>query len=181
MVKTTTDKRNTEKCWHALYVASRQEKKAGIALHEKGIETYVPLIKTIRQWSDRKKKVELPLLKGYIFVHTAPNENEKVLMTRGVVNFVRIERSIATVRDEEIERLRQLISLGYHLEMKNDKSEFAKGDRIRIIEGPLKNITGFITGNKNARMLDVVLECIGIVIRVKIPEEILIPAGHEPK
>ena len=57
-----------KKNWHAIYVASRQEKKVLEALLNKKIEAYLPLIKTLRQWSDRKKLVEFPLMPGYVFV-----------------------------------------------------------------------------------------------------------------
>jgi transcription antitermination factor NusG len=71
------------KIWHALYVASRQEKKVFERLQQNNIETYLPIIKTMRQWSDRKKMVELPLLNGYIFVRTNAIENDKVVQTLG--------------------------------------------------------------------------------------------------
>ena len=57
-----------KKKWHAVYVSSRTEKKITDLLNNKGIEAYVPIIKTMRQWSDRKKMVELPLLNGYVFL-----------------------------------------------------------------------------------------------------------------
>ena len=56
------------KHWHAIYVCSRSEKKVCENLNKKNIEAYVPVVKTIRQWSDRKKKIELPLINGYVFV-----------------------------------------------------------------------------------------------------------------
>jgi transcription antitermination factor NusG len=59
---------NTKK-WHAVYVSSRTEKKINDLLNNKGIEAYVPVVKTMRQWSDRKKMVEMPLLNGYVFVN----------------------------------------------------------------------------------------------------------------
>src|SRR5690242_8611088 len=102
--------------WHAIYVKSRTEKKVMLRLEDKGIKAYVPIVKTIRQWSDRKKKVGLPLLNGYVFVFIEPRENEKVLQTPGVVNFVRSDGKIALVRPVEIERLQQLCTLGYQME-----------------------------------------------------------------
>src|ERR1043165_5850703 len=93
--------------WRALYVNSRAEKKVRDGLLGVGIETYLPLVKSVRQWSDRKKAVELPLLNGYIFVHIGDADMDQVLRVRGVVNFVRCEGRIAQVRNEEIERLRQ--------------------------------------------------------------------------
>ena len=163
------------KVWRALYVASRQEKKVAELLIKKGIEAYVPLVKTMRQWSDRKKMVEFPLLNGYVFAHISPLEQERTVQTKGVVNFVRAEGKIATVRDYEIEQLKQLIELGYQMEVNGVKRNFKEGDRIRIASGALKNIEGFVIENKEGRFIEVVLESIGQSIKVKLPEEILLP------
>lgn len=163
------------KNWHALYVASRQEKKVLEKLQKKNIEVYLPVLKTMRQWSDRKKMVEMPLLNGYIFVKIDNTQNEKTLQTPGVVNFVRAEGKIAKVREEEIDRLKQLIELGYQMEVNGVKRTYKEGDKIKITSGALKNIEGFVVENKEGRYIDVLLESIGQSIRVKLPEEILIP------
>jgi transcription antitermination factor NusG len=164
------------KKWHALYVSSRAEKKIMDTLLAKGIEAYVPLVRTMRQWSDRKKMVELPLMNGYVFVHILPTENDRTLQTQGVVNFVRLERKIAIVRDVEIERLKQLVELGYHLEAMDLKRNYAEGDKVKITSGALKNVEGYVIKNEQGRFIDVLLESIGQSIRVKLPEEILLPA-----
>lgn len=173
----STDKIKTEitKVWRALYVASRQEKKVGELLLKKGIEAYVPVQKTMRQWSDRKKLVELPLLNGYVFAHITPLEQEKTIQTRGVVNFVRSEGKIAIVRDFEIEQLKQLIELGYQMEVSGIKRKFKSGDKIKITSGALKNIEGYVLNSVEGRHIEVVLESIGQTIKVKLPEEIVLP------
>lgn len=163
------------KVWRAMYVASRQEKKIAELLVRKNIEAYVPLVKTMRQWSDRKKMVELPLLSGYVFARITPEEQERTIQTKGVVNFVRTEGKIATVRDNEIDQLKQLIELGYQMEVNGIKRNFKEGDKIRIASGALKNIEGFVLENKEGKFIEVVLESIGQSIRVKLPEEILLP------
>ena len=137
-----------KKKWHAVYVSSRTEKKITDLLNNKGIEAYVPIIKTMRQWSDRKKMVELPLLNGYVFVKINSAENEKVMQTRGVVNFVRSEGKIAVIRDVEIERLKQLVELGYHLEATSINKKYNEGDKIKISSGVLKGIEGFVVKKK---------------------------------
>lgn len=158
-----------------MYVASRQEKNAMRLLLEKGIEAYTPVVKTMKQWSDRKKMVELPLLNGYLFVRIALHEQDKVRMIRGVVNFVRNEGKIAIVRDVEIERLKQLVELGYQMEVHGIKHDLKKGEKVKILSGVLKGIEGMVVENKEGRFIDVLLESIGQSIRVKLPEEILIP------
>ncbi len=162
--------------WHAVYVNSRAEKKTAESLQLKHIEAYVPLIKTMRQWSDRKKMVELPLLNGYVFVKIPTLQQELVLQTRGVVAFVKSEGKVATIREIEIERLKQLVELGYQLEATAINRQYKEGDRIRITSGPLKNLEGFVTQSKESRFIEVLLESIGQCITVKLPEGLLMPS-----
>lgn len=164
-----------EKKWHAVYVSSRAEKKVMENLAGKGIEAYVPLVKTLRQWSDRKKMVELPLLNGYVFVRIAAPESDEVLQTKGVVSYVRSEGKKAEVREVEIDRLKQLAELGYQVEVYGMKSDLKAGDKIKITSGVLRNLEGYIHEKKEGRFIEVVLESIGQIIRVKLPEEILLP------
>ena len=163
-----------EKIWRVIYVASRSEKIVALKLIEKKIHTYLPLIKTMKQWSDRKKIVELPLLSGYVFVQIDPTENEKVMQTKGVVNFVREEGKLAKVREEEIDRLKQLIELGYHVEARGYDKEYKKGDKIKIGSGPLKGLEGYITTEKHGKYFEIILETIKQSIRVNLPEDILV-------
>ncbi|HWY38378.1 MAG TPA: hypothetical protein VNY73_07445, partial [Bacteroidia bacterium] len=101
---------------------------------------------------------------------------DKTLQTKGVVNFVRSAGKIAIVRDVEIERLKQLVELGYQMEAHGIKADFKQGEKVKIISGVLKGIEGLVIENKEGRFIDVLLESIGQSIRVKLPEEILIPA-----
>lgn len=165
---------DSKKKWHAVYVSSRTEKKITDLLNNKGIEAYVPIIKTMRQWSDRKKMVELPLLNGYVFVKINSAENEKVMQTRGIVNFVRSEGKIAVIRDVEIERLKQLVQLGYHLEATSINKKYSEGDKIKISSGVLKGIEGFVVRTKENNQIEVLLESIGQCIRVNLPSDLLI-------
>ncbi len=143
-------------------------------LINKGIEAYVPIVKTMRQWSDRKKMVELPLLNGYVFVNITNTENDKVLQTRGVVNFVRSEGKIAVIREIEIDRLKQLVALGYHLEANGINKEYKEGDKVKITSGVLKGIEGYVVDAGENKQIEVLLESIGQCIRVKLPNELLI-------
>jgi len=163
-----------EKHWHALYVSSRAEKKIGEILTARNVEAYVPLVKTMRQWSDRKKLVEMPLLNGYVFVKISSKENEAVMQTKGVVNFVRSEGKIAVIRDVEIAQLKQLVELGYHLEVNAIGKTYKEGDKVKINSGTLKGIEGYVLESKENKQIEVLLESIGQCIRVKLPKELLL-------
>lgn len=89
--------------WYALYTESRQEKKVSARLLQLGIEVYCPLVTQVRQWSDRKKKVEVPLLPSYVFVKLEPNNRELVFQVSGVVRYLYWLGVPAIVKDNEIE------------------------------------------------------------------------------
>ena len=88
--------------WYAIYTRPRWEKKVNSLLLEKGIESYCPLNKVRRKWSDRIKVVEEPLFKSYVFVKIGDEHRTEVRMTTGVVNFVYWNGKPAVIREKEI-------------------------------------------------------------------------------
>ena len=93
--------------WYALYTESRQEKKVASRLAQIGIEVYCPLTIQVRQWSDRKKKVEVPLLPSYVFVNLESNKREVVFQVAGVVRYLYWLGQPAIIKDIEIEILQK--------------------------------------------------------------------------
>jgi transcription antitermination factor NusG len=125
--------------WYAVYIKSRCEKKAQTELQINEIESFLPLQQKLRQWSDRKKWVEMPLIPGYLFVHIGRKEYDCVLRTLHVVNFVRFEGTAAVIPDYQIECLKQMHKLT-NLEIEMTQEKFETGQMIQVIAGPL---TGF--------------------------------------
>lgn len=167
--------RNTmKKVWHAIYVKSRTEKKVGESLSQKGIESYVPIVKVMRQWSDRKKMIELPLLNGYVFVHIDKNGQDIIMQTKGIVNYVKSEGKIAVIRNSEIESLKQLVVLGYNIESSAIDKIYVEGDKVKISSGALKGIEGYVVEAEENKLIEIVLESIGQCIKVKLPKELLL-------
>ena len=62
--------------WSVIKTRSRWEKKVARLLKQKGIDTFCPLLKAKRQWSDRVKTIEQPLLKSYVFVKVAEDQRK---------------------------------------------------------------------------------------------------------
>jgi len=93
--------------WYALYTQSRQEKKVAARLAILGITVYCPLVIQERQWSDRKKKVEVPLLPSYVFVNLEPQNRELVFKVSGVVRFLYWLGQPAIIKDAEITIMQQ--------------------------------------------------------------------------
>src|ERR1700749_3471411 len=96
--------------WYAIYTRPRWEKKVNILLTEKGVESYCPLNKVKRKWSDRLKTIEEPLFKSYVFVRIGDQEKTSVRMTNGVINFIYWNKKPAIVREKEIQTIRRFLN-----------------------------------------------------------------------
>lgn len=130
-----------KKQWFAIYVRSRSEKKVGESLKDKGIENYVPLKHEWRQWSDRKKLVELPAISGYVFVKISLNERLDVLNCPNVLQFVRYLGNDAVIRDVEIENLKIFLNQSeVNVEMVSGRIKL--GTLVEVVEGPFIGFEG---------------------------------------
>ena len=140
---------NSEEKWYALYTRPRAEKLVYQRLVETGIETFLPLQKTYRMWSDRKKLVEKPLLSSYIFVKTNSKNFPVVYKTNGVVKFVSFEGLPVSIPQNQIDNLRLLINSDAEIEVTSEK--FTTGDNVEVINGSLIGLTGELIkiGSKN--------------------------------
>ncbi|WP_249684772.1 UpxY family transcription antiterminator [Flavobacterium sp. CYK-55] len=146
--------------WFVLYTKPRTEKKVAERLAQMGVEVYCPLVTTIKQWSDRKKKIQEPLLSSYVFVRLDEKERNLVFQVSGVVRYVYWLGRPAVVRDEEIEALQE------HLQnalASYEVSAYKIGDVISIPAGPFQGKEGMIRQlNKNS--LQLVLSELGVLI-----------------
>ncbi len=133
------------KMWLVVYIRSRAEKKVYEELISKNIECFLPLQKKLRQWKDRKKWVEMPLLPGYCFVHITRKEYDLVLQSRHVVGYVFFEGKAAVIPNEQITALQQMMEQ-FDVEVEVSSRNFAKGKKIEIISGPLMGLRGTLTG-----------------------------------
>src|SRR6187551_2660447 len=95
--------------WYAIYTRPRWEKKVNNLLLEKGLESYCPLNKVRRKWSDRVKLVEEPLFKGYVFVKVSDDDRTSVRMTPGVINFVYWEGKPAIIKEREMKAIKRFL------------------------------------------------------------------------
>lgn len=160
----------SERQWHALYVRSRSEKKVLSQLEEMGIEAYLPLVTKVKQWSDRRKKIEEPLFKSYVFVHSNAKEYLPILNVYGVMRFVTFEREAVVVPDNQIVAIKRFVEdyeHGEEYKMRNDE-ELKEGQMVRIINGPMKGLQGRLETIYNKRHLIVYIEVVGQYIPVHL-------------
>jgi transcription antitermination factor NusG len=167
-----------EKKWFALYTKPRWEKKVDNVLIRKGIESWCPLQKIEKQWSDRKKIIEEPLFKSYVFVHiNEAEERLNVLMTDGVLNFVHYLKKPAIIRDEEVEMIRKYLSEEEAKISIYSLEGFKEETKVKINHGVFMDNTGtVIRGGK--KKVYVKLESLGQVMVVEFPVEYLSPSHN---
>jgi transcription antitermination factor NusG len=160
------------KKWYALYTKPRWEKKIDASLIKKNIESWCPLQKMERQWSDRKKIIEDPLFKSYIFVHIDPKEKIKVLQTDGILNFVHYLGKPAVIKDEEIKLIKQyLLEKDVRISLIS-KEGYAASTRILVNHGVFMGKKGTVLRNAKKKIF-VQLESLGQVMVVEFPVEYL--------
>lgn len=130
--------------WYAIYTRSRHEFKVNHKLTEKQFETFLPIIKSLRRWKDRKKYIEIPLFSGYLFLRCQMDDYKylDVLKTSGVVKILgNNKRELFPIPDEEIESIRILTENDTTI---NNHPYVKEGKRIEIVSGPLVGSTGIL-------------------------------------
>lgn len=128
------------KKWLAIYTRPRWEKKVNQLLTEKGFESYCPLNKVKRKWSDRIKVVEEPLFKSYVFVKVAETERTEVRMTSGAINFVYWNGKPAVIKEKEISAIRRFMNEHEYVEAR--PMDVRVNQRVRIVNGSLMDQEG---------------------------------------
>jgi len=157
----------TEPKWYAVYTTSRAEKQIFERLKGEGIETFLPLQKTYRKWSDRKKLVIVPLIPSYLFVKIRLNEAHKVYMTHGVVRFITFEGTPAPIPQKQIDNLKILIDSDAEIEVTSE--QYSSGDHVEVTMGSLVGLTGELIKVGNQNRVVVRLDRLDQNIVVKIP------------
>ena len=165
---------NEKKSWFAIYTKPRWEKKVNLVLDRKGIEVWCPLQKIQKQWSDRKKIVEEPLFKSYVFVHIEANEKTKVLMTDGVLNFVYHVGKPAIIRHEEIEIIKRYLAEEQATISIQSLNSLDENTRIKVNHGIFMDSTGTVVKGGKKKVY-VKLESLDLVMIVEFPLEHLTP------
>uniref|UniRef100_UPI0040495CDC UpxY family transcription antiterminator n=1 Tax=Flavobacterium sp. TaxID=239 RepID=UPI0040495CDC len=146
--------------WFAIYTKSRFEKKVALKLQDLGIESFCPMVKTIRKWSDRNKMVEVPLLPSYVFVNMEEQDRSKVFEVLGVVQFLYWLKKPAIIRQDEIDTLKKALSKtidSFELE------KYTIGDEIQIEQGPFVGMKGQVQSISNSKTV-LVLNDLGFKI-----------------
>ena len=149
------------KKWLAVYTRPRWEKKVNQLLAEKGLESYCPLNKVRRKWSDRLKIVEEPLFKSYVFVKVTDEDRSTVRMTNGAVNFVYWNGKPAVIREKEINAIKRFLNEYENVEAR--KVELNVNQRVRITNGTFMDQEGKVLDVRH-KMAKVAIDSLGYIL-----------------
>ncbi len=127
--------------WYVIYTRPNGEKRIFENLKEDNIQCYLPLKRFLRQWSDRKKWIEEPLFRCYLFVRVSNIEFYKVLDMPGVVRYITFEGHAQTIPDSQMENIKKLVEQ-QEREVNISRSNLGKGQNVEVISGPFKGIQG---------------------------------------
>lgn len=153
------------KNWFVLYTKPRNEKKVAEQLAKLGIDVYCPMVKTIKQWSDRKKKVSEPLFKSYVFVKIEEKMRDSVFQANGVVRYLFWLGKPAIVKEKEIEAIRNFLS---ETDYSEKALEFEYLQDVDIKHGLFKGQKGkYLYTSKNKLVLEI--ESLGIAVKASLP------------
>jgi transcription antitermination factor NusG len=138
--------------WFAIRTRSRHEKLVADQLQRQNIESFLPLLKSVREWSDRKKEVEMPLFSGYSFARLVlcSSDRLRVLQTQGVAGFVGVRGLGIPVPQEQIDSLKTL--LANQIPMK-EHPFLQIGQRVRIKGGALDRVEGILAGQDDRNLI----------------------------
>ena len=123
--------------WYILYTFPNLEKKICKELTKKKIESYLPLQKVIRQWSDRKKELQIPMFPNYVFINTTEKERFKLLDISGILKYITFDGKAARVSDEEISNIKKFEEFSFEVE-----PHLVQGDQVLIVDGPFTGLKG---------------------------------------
>ncbi len=150
--------------WYVVYTKPKWEKKVAEKLTQIGIECYCPIITQVKQWSDRKKKIEVPLFNSYVFVQLQEGDRNSVFQIAGVVRYLFWLGKPAIVRDEEIKSIKDSLKASNIAEV--SVSSIQVGDRIKLESGAFSNQSAIVQEVSNTHCI-LVLESLGCVLKIK--------------
>lgn len=159
--------------WYALVVKSKCEFKAADELSSVGVTTYLPSTTLVKKWSDRKKEIIVPIIRGYIFILANEKERFYSLEQKSVVKCLFDVGKPAVIPDWQIENLKKVLESKPEITIENG---IAIGDSVKIIDGPFEGVVGVLQSSAKGRTLSVSIDLIHRSIIVHLPNECVVKA-----
>ena len=153
--------------WFAIYTRPKNEKKVVEGLEKLGVEVYCPMVTQVKQWSDRKKKVEAPLINSYVFVNIEDKKRNIVFEVPGVVRYLFWLGKPAVIQEHEIDLLKaSLKGIFSNVEVNGVQP----GDTLTISNGPFQGKEGVVS-QVDKNKIRLVLKELGVTITISKEEE----------
>ena len=149
--------------WYTACTLPNYEKKVNAELLKRGYESYLPVQTVHRRWSDRIKKLEVPLFPHYIFIKTTANGRRESAGITGLLKFITFEGKPAIISEDEIRAIQQLERHDPEVE-----SELVEGSKVRIIRGPLAGLRGILFFKKRKNRFAVIIEGIQQTLAIEV-------------
>lgn len=153
--------------WYVAYTYPKAEKKVETRVREMGIDTYLPLQKVEKKWSDRVKIIEKPLFSNYIFIKTTEGNIPRLTDIYGIAKFISFQKRFATVREEEIDTIKKALKIGKEIQV--HEGSFEEGKAVVIREGPFSGMKGAMIKKYGKTRFVIALEGLAKNIAVDIP------------
>jgi len=167
-----------KKGWFAVYTRSRYEKSTADELELQQITVYLPMYRTLRVWTDRRKRVTVPLIRSYLFVHIGEPEYMKVLHTPGVVKIISFSGRPAPIPDWQINNLRILIGAG--VPVADTPVNYKPGNLVTIAHGALTGLCGTVVSIRARCLIVISITALNYNLSVEIDPVFVVPAGGVP-
>jgi len=172
------DVNKLDECWIAVQVRPRYELTTARILRNKGYEEFVPTCRSKRQWSDRRREIEMPLFTGYVFCRIKAEICGPIVTTPGVIRILSIGKKIARIEDSEIEAIQAVVKSGMNVQ---PYPYLNVGDIVRITNGPLTGVEGIVTKYNNRRHLILSVNMVQRAVLVEIDGWSVAPVHGEEK
>ena len=168
---TELDQDNPDKSWYALYTKPRSEFKAAEQLNVNKIIYYLPTVTNVKQWSDRKKKITEPVIRGYIFIKADEKERLIALEQYSVVRCVTERGRPAVIPEWQIKNLMKMLEYEGDFFVVN---KLVPGQRVKIKDGPFSGVEGIYHESENDKMIAVSIDLLNRSVIAHLPKESLI-------
>lgn len=166
MKNTITD--SSSEFWYAIQTKSRNEKKVNERLILKGFETYLPLVTTIKLWSDRKKKVSTPLISSFVFVKTKKENLIRAIETQGTAGVLKYLGKPAIIRDYEIENIKILMQDSSQV-LPLEDVVYEPGECVQVVNGAFAGLIAELIQVQGKHRIIVKIESLGSRFAINIP------------
>ncbi len=166
------------KKWFAVRTCFRWEKVVKRRLEEKNVEVYLPLLKVVRRYPRKLKRLEVPLINNFVFVHITGEEYINVLGTIGVAYFLRDAGVIRAIPESQIDMLRRVVGEVPEGALEVGPLQYEVGQQVEVIYGNLTGLRGTLVEKKGKHSLVIALEQFGLELRIEVRPEMVRPARH---